>query len=262
MTKPLRELLWLLTLSIPVLVPPVADYAVRAERLDGPAQDSQTEVSIIMSNPANHPKLGLPDLVVQGTDQEVSAAAKILTDVLWNDLDFEREYYMIQQKVTASIPATSAETLPYAQWREVGADFVLAGVARRRGNDFQVDFRILATRADSEGRQTFGKCVHVPVPESARVRALHRRRHSQRHPCARRRRADQAGVCLRPPRQPGDGPPDADAGRQQRGLHRRLRRREPVAHDGQRQPELLPGLVAVGGHVVVRVVGYERERRA
>ena len=157
MTKPLREFLWLLTLSIPVLVPPVADYAVRAERLDGPAQDSQTEVSIIMSNPANHPKLGLPDLVVQGTDQEVSAAAKILTDVLWTDLDFEREYYMIQQKVTASIPATSAETLPYAQWREVGADFVLAGVARRRGNDFQVDFRILATRADSEGRQTFGK---------------------------------------------------------------------------------------------------------
>src|SRR6186713_814279 len=157
MTKPLREFLWLLTLSIPVLVPPVADYTIRAERLDGPAQDAQTEVSIIMSNPANHPKLGLPDLVVQGTDQEVSAAAKILTDVLWKDLDFEREYYMIQQKVTASIPATSAETLPYTQWREVGADFVLAGVARRRGNDFQVDFRILATRADSEGRQTFGK---------------------------------------------------------------------------------------------------------
>ncbi len=136
MTKPLREFLWLLTLSIPVLVPPVADYAVRAERLDGPAQDSQTEVSIIMSNPANHPKLGLPDLVVQGTDQEVSAAAKILTDVLWKDLDFEREYYMIQQKVDR------------VDSGDVGRDPALRAVARSRR-------RLRARRRRAPARERF-----------------------------------------------------------------------------------------------------------
>jgi TolB protein len=139
-----------------VLIPPPADEAVRAEALPA-GQDSQTEVSIIMSNPANHPKLGIPSLIVQGADQDLTAAAKVLTDVLWADLEFEREYYMIPLKASASIPSTPVESLPYAQWREVGADFVLAGVARRRGNDFQVEFRMLATRADSEGRQTFGK---------------------------------------------------------------------------------------------------------
>ena len=84
MTKPLRAMLWMLILSAPVVVPPAVDDTVRAEPLAAPPQDSQTEVSIIMSNPANHPKLGLPDLVVQGGDQEVTAAAKIVVDVLWN----------------------------------------------------------------------------------------------------------------------------------------------------------------------------------
>jgi TolB protein len=131
-----------------------ASIAIRATPLD---QDPQTEVSIIMSNPANHPRLGLPDLVAQGGDQEVAAAAKLLGDVLWDDLHFEREYYMIPKKSSAAIPVAPAASLPYAQWREIGADFVLAGEARRRGNDFQIEVRMLATRADSEGRQTFGK---------------------------------------------------------------------------------------------------------
>jgi TolB protein len=131
-----------------------ASTAIRATPL---GQDTQTEVSIIMSNPASHPRLGLPDLVVQGTDQDVAAAAKLLADVLWNDLNFEREYYMIPRKESAAIPVAPAASLPYAQWREIGADFVIAAEARRRSNDFQIDLRMLATRADSEGRQTFGK---------------------------------------------------------------------------------------------------------
>ena len=67
-----------LILSVPVLVPPAASVAIRAEPLASPAQDSQTEVSIVMSNPANHPRLGLPNLIVAGNDQEVNAAAKLL----------------------------------------------------------------------------------------------------------------------------------------------------------------------------------------
>jgi TolB protein len=128
--------------------------AIRARPL---GQDSQTEVSIVMSNPANHPRLGLPDFLVQGGDQEVAAAAKLVADVLWDDLHFEREYYMIPRKESAAIPVTPAGSLPYVQWRELGAEFVLAAEVRRRSNDFQVDLRMLATRADSEGRQTFGK---------------------------------------------------------------------------------------------------------
>src|SRR5262245_17085833 len=157
MTKSLRAMLWLLILSAPVLVPPASNDTVRAEPLGAAAQDTQTEVSIIMSNPANHPKLGLPDLLVQSGDQEVTAAAKIVVDVLWNDLQFEREYYMIPQKEAAAIPVAPAQSLAFGRWRELGADFVLAGVAQRRSNDFQIEFRMLATRADSEGRQTFGK---------------------------------------------------------------------------------------------------------
>ncbi len=142
-----------LTISVSAIAWPTST-AIRARPL---GQDAQTEVSIVMSNPANHPRVGLPDFILQGTDADVAAAAKIVADVLWDDLNFEREYYMIPRKESAAIPVAAAGSLPYAQWRDLGADFVLSAEARRRSNDFQIDLRILATRADSEGRQTFGK---------------------------------------------------------------------------------------------------------
>jgi TolB protein len=152
MTTTLRGLL-----SLPVLGLLLARPTASPLRPVGPAQDSQNEVSIIMSNPANHPRLGLPDLIVAPNDPELTAAATSIADVLWFDLDFEQEYYMIPRKTSASIPAAPAESLPYAQWRDMGADFVLSGTARRRGADLIVEFRMLSARADTEGRQTFGE---------------------------------------------------------------------------------------------------------
>lgn len=153
MTKPLGLILGLLATGLLALgMPPAA--VVRATPL---GQDPQTEISIVMSNPASHPRLGLPDLVVAPGDPDLASAAATVADVLWSDLDFEREFYMISRKTSAAIPAAPAESLPYAQWREMGADFVLAGTARRRGDELLVELRMLAVRADSEGRQTFGK---------------------------------------------------------------------------------------------------------
>jgi Tol biopolymer transport system component len=76
--------------------------------------------------------------------------------VLWFDLDFDAVLHDSAQGLGGD-SSRGGESLPYAQWRELGADFVLAGAARRRGDELLVELRILAVRADSEGRQTFGK---------------------------------------------------------------------------------------------------------
>jgi TolB protein len=115
----------------------------------------QAEVEITMSNVASHPKLGLPDFVTPGNDAELAAASKTIADVLWNDLDYEREYYMIDRKASAAIPVAPAASLPFAAWTDIGAEVVLAVAARRDGANIVLEAKLVSTKAPDEGRQRF-----------------------------------------------------------------------------------------------------------
>jgi TolB protein len=120
-------------------------------------QAPQTEVSLIMSNPASHPRVGLPDFLGTGADAELAAAAKTLVEVLWADLHFEREFYMIPRKMSASIPPTPIEALPYQQWSEMGADLVLVGSVSRKDADVAVELRMIGVKGETQGKQSFGR---------------------------------------------------------------------------------------------------------
>jgi TolB protein len=126
----------------------------RAEALAQGQQ--QSEVVLSLFNPGVHDKLGLPDFVVAGADAELSAAAKTVADVLWDDLDFEREYYMIPRKTSASVPVMPAEALPYDRWAELGADAVLVANASRSGAALTIELRIMEVKQATRGRQAFG----------------------------------------------------------------------------------------------------------
>ena len=131
------------------------DGAFRVEAL---AQRTQTDVTITLSNPAYHPKIGIPDFLINGGDAELAAAAKTVADVLWNDIDFEREYYVIPRAETASIPVRPADSLPYQQWTDIGAHFVLVGSASRSGSS-----RTRRTEAGSGiGAATGGRSRSTP----------------------------------------------------------------------------------------------------
>src|SRR5262245_60378790 len=120
-------------------------------------QTPQTEVSIVMSNPAVHPKVGLPDFQVTPGDPELDAAAKTIADVLWDDINYEREFYMIQRKASASIPIAAANALPFDRWTAIGADFVLVGALSRRGTDLSVELRMISVKASTQGQQSWSK---------------------------------------------------------------------------------------------------------
>jgi TolB protein len=121
----------------------------------GPAQ--QDEVALALRNPGTHPRVGLPDFVMAGGTPELAATAKTIADVLWHDIDFEREYYMIPRATTASVPVVAVAQLPYDRWSELGADFVLAGTVTPTGaNAVAIELRLVGVKGESQGRQYFG----------------------------------------------------------------------------------------------------------
>ena len=54
-----------------------------------------TDVGIrITGEPGTPPRLAVPDLIALSPDKETQDAAKVIGEVLWDDMEFEREFYI------------------------------------------------------------------------------------------------------------------------------------------------------------------------
>ena len=69
--------------------------------------------------------------------------------MLWDDLNFEREFYMIPRDTYATIPvARTPEEVPFAAWRELGADAVVFGTVQKTdANTVRVQVRLYNVRS-------------------------------------------------------------------------------------------------------------------
>lgn len=129
----------------------------------------QNDVTITLSNPAYHPRLAVPDFLVADDDKaELGGAATAIADVLWNDLDFEREFYLIGRKVSARVPLAPADALPADRWTALGADAVIVGTLVRTGNDMAVEIRAISVKGDDAGHQFFGVRYSHCKPDDVR----------------------------------------------------------------------------------------------
>ena len=90
------------------------------------------------------PNFAVPDFLALSNDPETVAAAKLIAQVLWDDLRFEREFRLIPRDIYATIPpARSLVDVPFDRWRELGTDGVVIGTVRRIGDDqLQVQARL------------------------------------------------------------------------------------------------------------------------
>ena len=78
------------------------------------------------------PRIAVPDLLALSSDRETQDAAKTIGQVLWDDLNFEREFDMIPRDTYKSIPAAgSIDAVPFDRWRELGADGVVIGTVQK-----------------------------------------------------------------------------------------------------------------------------------
>ena len=92
-------------------------------------QPDQIGVSISLTGgPA--PKVAVPNFIPGAPD--LKAPADLIGQVLWDDLNYEREFYMLPRDTYATVPAArTAEQVPFAAWRELGADAVVFGTVER-----------------------------------------------------------------------------------------------------------------------------------
>lgn len=136
-------------------------YAVQNPQT--PPQQSQTEINVLLNNPGSHPKIGFqpftpgaPALAEPGTT---------IADVLAADLEYEREFYIISRKASASIPvAATPQTLPLAQWADLGADLVLMGSLRDAGGGkVDVQVKLVSVKGGAEKDFGYGGCTVASI---------------------------------------------------------------------------------------------------
>jgi TolB protein len=127
----------------------------------GAALAARQDIRIELNGPGGRQlRFGLPDIVVAPGDLELKSAAATIADVLWNDLDFEEEFYMIRREASASVPVTAViADLPVTRWAELGADYVVVGSAQRSGTKLTVEIRLVGVRGDAARKIVNGEGV-------------------------------------------------------------------------------------------------------
>ena len=110
------------------------------------APQQPSEIAVVISgDPGTPPRYAVPDFIAASPD--AAEAAKTITQVLWDDLAFEREFYLIPRDTYSTIPAArTADQVPFGAWRELGADAVFFGTVSRTGGDVKVEVRLFNIR--------------------------------------------------------------------------------------------------------------------
>jgi TolB protein len=121
-----------------------------------PTSQQPSEVTVPIVGPGGlPPKLAIAGFLPVSNDAETTAAAKTIADVLFDDLKFEREFYMIEKDAAATVPPpTSIDQLPLDRWRELNANGVVVGSVRKTGAGVVVQVRVVEV---TSGRTSLGK---------------------------------------------------------------------------------------------------------
>jgi TolB protein len=123
-----------------------------------PQQPTDVEL-VIRGDGGSPPRYAVPEFAAATAD--LAAAAKEIGPVLWDDLNFEHEVALIPRDVAATISiARAADQVPFASWREVGADAVVFGLVQRSGGNITVQVRLFNV---ASRRQVFGQEYTLPA---------------------------------------------------------------------------------------------------
>lgn len=126
-----------------------------------PQQQPPAVSLTITGEPGALPRYAVPDFIALSSDAETVEAAKTIGQVLWDDLNFEREFDMIPRDTYASIPAARSLTgVPFDRWRELGADGLIVGTVERQGDSFRVEVRLFGVKAK---QSAFGREYTAPA---------------------------------------------------------------------------------------------------
>jgi TolB protein len=124
--------------------PSIVGRVLQASAVQG-QQPSEIEM-VIRGDAGVQPRYAVPDFVALTPD--AADAARTIAQVLWEDLNFEREFYMIPREESRRVaPATRPEQIRFDLWRELNADAVVFGTVQRKGNELLVQVRLYNVRS-------------------------------------------------------------------------------------------------------------------
>ena len=130
-----------------------------------PQQPSEIGRHHQLAEAGGPPRLAVPDFIALSSDAETVAIAKILGQVLWDDLNFEHEFAFIPRDVYSSIPkATSFADVPFDRWRELNADGLVVGTVQKVDGGVKVEVRLfnVRTRQSAFGKEYSGGAAANP----------------------------------------------------------------------------------------------------
>jgi Tol biopolymer transport system component len=139
----------------PAQPPPTQPPPTQPPPTEQPPQQPTEVIATIASGDGTAPRVAVPDFIALSRDAETAAIAKTIGQVLWDDLNFEREYALIPRDTYATIPAaTSFSDVAFDRWRELNADGVIIGTVQKTATTVHVEVRFF----NMKNRQTaFGK---------------------------------------------------------------------------------------------------------
>ncbi len=122
-----------------------------AQQPTPPPQPTQqpSEIGVTLrGDDGTPPRMAVPDFIALGGDAETQEIAQTIGSVLWDDLNFEREFYLVPRDTYRSIPAaTSLNELPFDRWRELGVDGLVAGTVTKDGSNVRVEMRLFDVKS-------------------------------------------------------------------------------------------------------------------
>ena len=142
-------------IALALLAVPGAQQPPSPQPPTPPPQQPTEIVTTISGEGGAPPRLAVPDFIALSPDAETAAIAKTIGQVLWDDLNFEREFAFIPRDTYASIPrATSFEDVPFDRWRELNADGLVVGTVQKVGATIKVEMRLFNVRS---GQSAFAR---------------------------------------------------------------------------------------------------------
>ena len=123
---------------------------VMAQQPTPPSQ--QSEIMVVLSaDPGTPPRIAVPDFLALSADKETQEIARTIAAVLWDDLNYEREFYMVPRDTYRSIPpAANIASPPFDRWRELGVDGLIMGSVSKSGDTVRVEMRLYQVRAQQQ----------------------------------------------------------------------------------------------------------------
>lgn len=120
----------------------------------GTQQPSEIAVTLI-GDPEKPPRLAIPEFIPLGNEPEVVSVAKTVGDVLWDDVAYEREFYLLPRDILRTVPRpASADHVALDRWNELGADGVVVGTVRKGPQGLVVEARVIRL---PDGKMAMGK---------------------------------------------------------------------------------------------------------